>query len=152
MNVLQIANDFCHTKVHKNLFVSLDRLGLNQVIFNPVRDESYVGNNYFESDNTEIVYANVVKPWHRYFYHIKRQIVFKEMLKRIDCKQFNICHASTLLTDGGLAYLLYKKYRIPYMVAVRNTDINGFMDKAPHTWSSARKILLNAERIFFIIF
>ena len=150
MKVLHIANDFCHTKVHKNLFVTLDRLGVEQVIFNPVRDRSHVGNNYFASDTTKIVYANVVKPWYRYFYHLKRMIVFKEMLKRIDCKQFNICHASTLLTDGGLAYLLYKKYRIPYMVAVRNTDINGFMDKAPHTWLSARKILLNAERIFFI--
>ena len=150
MKVLHIANDFCHTKVHRNLFVNLDRLGGEQVIFNPVRDESHVGNNYFESENTQIVYANVVKPWHRYFYHLKRRIVFKEMQKRIDCKQLNICHASTLLTDGGLAYLLYKKYQIPYVVAIRNTDINGFMDKAPHTWSSARKILLNAEKIFFI--
>lgn len=150
MKVLHIANDFCHTKVHKNLFIALDRLGVEQVIFNPVRDESHVGNNYFKSEITDIIYANVVKPWHRYFYHLKRKIVFEEMLKRIDCEQFNICHASTLLTDGGLAYLLYKKYRIPYMVAVRNTDINGFMDKAPHTWLSARKILLNAERIFFI--
>ena len=150
MKILHIANDFCHTKVHKNLFVALDKLGVEQVIYNPVRDKSHVGGNYFESNTTKIVYANVVKPWHRYFYHLKRQIVFKDMLKRIDCEQFNLCHASTLLTDGGLAYLLYKKYHIPYMVAVRNTDINGFMDKAPHTWSSARKILLNAERIFFI--
>lgn len=150
MKVLQIANDFCHTKVHKNLFVNLDHLGIEQVIFNPVRDELHVGGNFFESEKCKIVYAHVVKPWHRYFYHLKRKIVFKEMLKRIDCKQFNICHASTLLTDGGLAYLLYKKYHIPYMVAVRNTDINGFLDKAPHTWLDARKILLNAERIFFI--
>lgn len=150
MRVLQIANDFCHTKVHKNLFMNLDHLGIEQVVFNPVRDESYIGGNFFKSEKCKIVYANVVKPWHRYFYHLKRKMVFKEMLKRIDCKQFNISHASTLLTDGGLAYLLYKKYHIPYIVSVRNTDINGFMDRAPHTWLDARKILLNAERIFFI--
>lgn len=150
MKVLQIANDFCHTKVHVNLFKTLDNLGVNQTIFNPVRDASLVGNNAFEGKNTEIVYAHVVKPWHKYFYHYKRWYVFRQMLKRIDCSQFSICHASTLLTDGGLAYLLWKKYKVPYVVAVRNTDINGFMDRAPHTHRDARNILLHAERIFFI--
>lgn len=150
MKVLQIANDFCHTKVHVNLFKTLDNLGVNQTIFNPVREASHVGNNAFEGKNTEIVYAHVVKPWHKYFYHIKRWYVFRQMLKRIDCRQFCICHASTLLTDGGLAYLLWKKYKVPYVVAVRNTDINGFMDLAPHTHRDARNILLHAERIFFI--
>lgn len=150
MKVLQIANDFCHTKVHVNLFKTLDCLGVSQTIFNPVRDASLVGNNAFEGKNTEIVYAHVVKPWHKYFYHYKRWYVFRQMLKRIDCRQFSICHASTLLTDGGLAYLLWKKYKVPYVVAVRNTDINGFMDRAPHTHRDARNILLHAERIFFI--
>lgn len=150
MKVLQIANDFCHTKVHVNLFRTLDSLGVSQTIFNPVRDASLVGNNAFKGEHTDIVYANVVKPWHKYFYHIKRWYVFRQMLKRIDCRQFSICHASTLLTDGGLAYLLWKKYKVPYMVAVRNTDINGFMDRAPHTHLDARNILLHAERIFFI--
>ena len=150
MKVLQIANDFCHTKVHVNLFKTLDRLGVSQTIFNPVREASLVGNNAFEGEYADIVYANVVKPWHKYFYHIKRWSVFRQMLKRVDCRQFSICHASTLLTDGGLAYLLWKKYKLPYMVAVRNTDINGFMDRAPHTHHDARNILLHAEKIFFI--
>lgn len=150
MKVLQIANDFCHTKVHANLFRTLDSLGVSQTIFNPVREASLVGKNAFEGKNSEIVYAHVVKPWHKYFYHIKRWYVFRQMLKRIDCRQFSICHASTLLTDGGLAYLLWEKYKVPYVVAVRNTDINGFMDRAPHTHRDARNILLHAERIFFI--
>lgn len=150
MNVLQIANDFCHTKVHVNLFKTLDRLGVEQTIFNPVRDASLIGNNSFEGEHTKIVYANVVKPWHRYFYHIKRRHVFSQMLKRIDCSKFDICHATTLLTDGGLAYMMWKKYHIPYLVAVRNTDINGFMDLAPHTHHAAREILLHAEKIIFI--
>ena len=54
------------------------------------------------------------------------------------------------MTDGGVAYKLYKKYHIPYVVSLRNTDINGFLDKMPHTWHDARKILLSAKRIFFI--
>ena len=59
-------------------------------------------------------------------------------------------HATTLLTDGGLAYQLYKQYGIPYIVAVRNTDVNEFLKFMPHTWMDARKILLHAKKIVFI--
>ena len=37
---------------------------------------------------------------------------------------YSLTHATTLLTDGGLAYRFYKQYGIPYIVAVRNTDVN----------------------------
>lgn len=150
MKILHICNDFSASKVHASLYQELDALDIEQTIFSPVRDASLIGNNIFKSLHTDFVYANVVKPYHRYVYHLKRKHVFNEMLKRIDVRQFNLCHATTLLTDGGLAYLLYKKYGIPYVVAVRNTDINGFLDLMPHTWLSARKILLHAARVFFI--
>lgn len=150
MKILHITNDFCHTKVHINLFKNLDDKGVKQIIYTPVREESHIGNNYFEGQNTKIVYSNVVKPFHKYVYHIKRYTVFKDMLNKLDVKSVNLCHASTLFTDGGLAYKLYQKYHIPYVVAVRNTDVNGFMDKLPNTWISGLKILLKAERVFFV--
>ncbi len=59
-------------------------------------------------------------------------------------------HAATLFSDGGVAYKIYKKYHIPYMVAARGTDINGFLNKLPNTWVAGRKILCNAKVIFFI--
>lgn len=150
MKILHITNDFCHTKVHANLFKILDEKGVEQIIYNPVRDLSHIGRNSFEGNHTQIIYSYVVKPFHKYFYHIKRRTVFKDLVKRIDVKEINLSHASTLFTDGGLAYKLYKKYQIPYVVAVRNTDVNGFLAKLPNTWFACIKILLHAERIFFI--
>lgn len=150
MRILQIANDFSRTKVHSNMFRNLDELGVHQVVFNAVKGKDFIGRNAFEAENTEFVYANVVKPYHKYIYHVKIRHVYKEMMKRIDADNIDLCHASTLFTDGGLAYKLYKQYGIPYFVAVRNTDVNGFMNKLPHTWSYGRKILLNADRVFFI--
>ena len=150
MKILHISNDFCHTKVHTSLYRELDTLGVEQTIFNPVRDASLVGRNFFEGQHTDIIYANVVKPWHRYAYHLKRHHVFRELISRINPEEYGLCHATTLLTDGGLAYQLYKLYHIPYIVAVRNADINGFLHQMPHTWQSARQILLFAERIVFI--
>lgn len=150
MKILQIANDFCRTKVHSNLFKELDRIGVEQTVFNAVREEEAIGRNAFESNHANFIYANVVKPFHKYCYHIKRHHVYKEMLNRIDVSEYDVCHASTLFTDGGLAYELYKQYKIPYFVAIRNTDVNEFMGYLPHTWYDGMKILLHAEKIFFI--
>lgn len=150
MKILHISNDFCLTKVHSMLYQELDRMGVEQTVFNPVRDAAHVGRNRFEGQHTDIIYAHVVKPWHKFAYHLKRRHVYNEMLKRIRPQEYSLTHATTLLTDGGLAYMLYKQYGIPYIVAVRNTDVNEFLKFMPHTWMAARKILLHAEKIVFI--
>ena len=152
MRILHIASDFSNTKVHSNLVKELDKLGVEQVVFNPIRTirRNTIGKNEFPAQHTQFVYAVVVKPYHHYLYHVKQHCLFRSLQKRVDVTDINLTHAATLMTDGGVAYKLYKKYHIPYFVAVRDTDINGFLDKMPHTWYDARKILLNAKKIFFI--
>ena len=100
--IMHISNDFCLTKVHSMLYQELDGLGVEQTVFNPVRDSDYVGRNRFEGQHTTIIYAHVVKSWHKYAYHLKRRHVFSEMLKRINPTEYSLTHATTLLTDGGL--------------------------------------------------
>lgn len=152
MLILQIASDFSNTKVHSNLFRELDSLGINQVVFNPIRTirRDTIGKNEFQAQHTRFVYSDVVKPYHHYLYHVKQHCLFRALRNRVDVTDINLTHAATLMTDGGVAYRLYKKYHIPYVVSVRNTDINVFLDKMPHTWCDAKKILLNAQKIFFI--
>lgn len=152
MKILQIASDFSNTKVHSNLVRALDDLGVGQVVFNPIRTirRDTIGRNEFPAQHTQFVYADVVKPYHHYLYHVKQHCLFSALQKRVNVGEINLVHAATLMTDGGVAYRIYKKYHIPYVVSVRNTDINGFLDKMPHTWHDAKKILLNAKRIFFI--
>lgn len=152
MKIIHIASDFSNTKVHSNLVRELDNLGVCQVVFNPIRTirKNTVGKNEFPAQHTQFVYAIVVKPYHHYMYHVKQHCLFRALQKRVDVTDINLTHAATLMTDGGVAYKLFKKYHIPYVVSLRNTDINGFLDKMPHTWYDARRILLNAKRIFFI--
>ena len=152
MHILHISNDFSNTKVHANLYKELEILGVSQTVFNPIHvmKRNTIGRNEFDAVHTRFVYADVVRPFHRYTYHIKRIIVFHALQKKVDLNSIDLVHASTLFTDGGQAYRIYKQYHIPYVVAVRNTDINGFLDLLPHTWPAGRKILCNAKMIFFI--
>lgn len=43
MKILHICNDFAGSKVHVNLTKQLDGMGVNQVVYCPVRDKQNVG-------------------------------------------------------------------------------------------------------------
>lgn len=150
MKILQISNDFFGSKVHANLFKELSKQGIGQTIYCPVRSAEQVGGNNFDAKETTVIYDYIIKPYHRYVYHIKRSVIFCSLQKKVDLQEIDLVHAATLFSDGGQAYKIYKKYHIPYVVAVRNTDINGFLDLLPNTWPAGKKILRNAKMIFFI--
>lgn len=150
MNVLHLCNDFCGSKVHENLYKSLDTLDVQQTVFTYFRDINLNGRNAFESTKTEFVYSNVLHLYHRALYHLKIRDVYRELQKRVDLSSFDCVHAVTLFSDGALAYRVKQDYGKPYMVSVRNTDVNTFLGYAPHTWHLGRKVLLNASKIVFI--
>lgn len=151
MHILHISSDFSNTAVHANLYKQLDKLGVEQTIFNPIRviRRETIGRNEFEGEHTRFVYADVVKPFHHYVYHIKQHRIYRELRKKVSIEGVDLCHATTLFTDGGQAYRLFMKYNIPYIVAVRSTDY-AFLRKAPHAHIAAKKILLNASKIVFV--
>ena len=150
MNILHISNGFANSKVHSNLTAALDKLGIEQTVYCPVRDEKLLGGNQFEGDHIHFVYSLCIKPWYKYVYHFKKWVLSRDLKKRIDLNRFDIIHASTLFSDGGLALMSFKKYGTPYIVAVRNTDINHYIKSLRHTHKTGREILLNASKIVFI--
>lgn len=150
MKILHLCNDFCGSKVHANLYKSLDSLGVKQTVFTYFRDANLEGKNSFEATGTEFIYSNVLHLYHRALYHLKIRDVYQELQNRVDLSSFDCVHAVTLFSDGALAYRVKKDYGKPYVVSVRNTDVNTFLGYAPHTWHLGRKVLLNASRIVFI--
>lgn len=149
MHILHLSNDFAGSKVHNSLYKALSERDIKQTIYCPVRNEELIGKNKVVAEGTNVVYDYVIKPFYRYVYHIKRHAIFRSLIKKIDLDGIDLCHAATLFSDGGLAYKIFKKYNVPYVVAVRNTDIS-FLNKLPHTWLAGHKILSNAEKIIFI--
>lgn len=150
MKVLQITNDFAGSKVHSNLFKKLDDLGVEQVVYCPIRSENLFDSNRFEGLHIDFIYSYVIRPWYKYFYHYKKRVLYSDMKNKVDLSSIDLIHAATLFSDGALAYEAYKEYDIPYVLAVRNTDINAFAKLQPHTWAFGRKILLHASKIYFI--
>lgn len=62
----------------------------------------------------------------------------------------DLIHAHTLFSDGSLAYHYFKDHGIPYVVAIRSSDVDVFLKYKPWLQSFGRKIVENASYIVFI--
>ena len=150
MKILHICNDYCGSKVHCNLYKELDKLGVEQTMYTCCRVGNEDGKNAFEGQHTNFIYRCVLTTKHRFLYHLKIRKSYIGLDKAVNAKEYDMAHAVTLFADGAVAYKLYKEYGLPYVVTVRNTDINEFLAVAPHTWPLALKVLRNARKIIFI--
>lgn len=150
MKILHICNDFGYSKVHANLYRELDALGVEQTVFTFYGGEDRTGRNRFEAERTSFVYRNILKPYHRFFFHKKVNTVYHSLIQSIHPVEYDLSHAVSVFSNGPLSYKLYKDYGVPYVVAVRSTDINTFLRIAPHSWALGLKVLLHAKRIIFI--
>ena len=86
----------------------------------------------------------------KFFYFNKQKKIFDALNTKCNIENYNLIHAYTLFTDGNCAYNCKRKYGIPYVVAIRNTDINDFLKKIPFFRKKGIRIMENAERIFFL--
>jgi glycosyltransferase involved in cell wall biosynthesis len=152
MNILHICNDFSYSKVHANLYLNLDKFGFQQTIYHPLRDINNIGKNVFDfhNQNSKIFYSRLLKNYHRLFFRQKIKYLYNDIRQKIDFKKIDMQYATTLFSDGALAYKIYNNFKIPYIVALRNTDINLFLKVRPDLYVLGKNILLNAQKIIFI--
>lgn len=152
MHVLHIANDYAGSKVYSQLVAALDACGLRQTVFTVVRSASAVGRNRVEflNQGSVIHYADNFRWYHRLLFREKMRSNYVALCSRVDVHAVDYVHAHTLFSDGILALKLKKQFGIPYVVSVRNTDLNLYMRYMPHTWMVGRQILQEADKIIFI--
>src|SRR5699024_10519553 len=63
----------------------------------------------------------------RMFYYRKQNKIINDLTNRHNVSDFSIVHAHSLFTNGYVAMKLKEFYNIPYIVTVRNTDMNIFL-------------------------
>lgn len=151
--VLHITNDFAGSSVYKNLVSALDNLGTAQIVYTPVRDAKKIGLNHvnLEHPNSQIVYSDILdKTLDRVLYRRKIEKIFRDLESKIILPHVEIIHAHTWFSDGGVAYQAKMKYGIPYILAIRSSDMAFFYRFLFWQRNFAEKILKNAEKIIFI--
>lgn len=154
MHILHISNSYGGTAVYEHLYTELDELGIRQTVYVPLnyKNHSRVGNQMidFKTQGSRIVYSTILKSWHRVLYKAKIHRIVDDLEKSMNLKDVDMIHASTQCMDGAVAYEIHCKTGIPYITAIRNTDVNDYYKV--FFWYKAyfSKILLKAEKIIFI--
>lgn len=149
--ILHICSEYSNRPLYSNLVKKLDEQGDAQTVYVPVRRESDINKHKVNSTSAvSYQYSYILNPLLRFFYFQKIKKISRDIIKHISLDKLNVMHAHTLYTNGGPAYLIKKKTGVPYLVAIRNTDLSVFFKYFPHIRSFGMRILENAEAIVLI--
>lgn len=126
----------------------MDNLKNNNLEFKVFAPCDY--NNIYEGNEEYLVQEKCFNKFDRLIFHYKYNKVYNALLAKIQVEDYDILHAHSLFSNGYIAYRIFQKYNIPYIVAVRNTDINVFFKYFVYLRKLGINILKNAKRIIFI--
>lgn len=151
--LLHISSAFAIQKIYVNLVESLSRKGREQIVYVPVRNSNQIDGNRRDSiPNCDYHYSLILKDnlWFKVRYKRKIRIILQDLLSKVKIDDVGLVHAHFLFSDGGVAYLLNKRYGIPYVVSVRATDLFYFFRLMIHQRNFGNRIMSTAERVIFI--
>jgi glycosyltransferase involved in cell wall biosynthesis len=151
ITVLHICADYSKQRLYKELVSALAEIGVNQIILVPVRTIGEVG-AYDVQDyrNVKVVYAHILNNLDRIFFFRKINRIYDYIIKNKLVEGVDLVHAHFLFSDGGVGYLLKTRLNIPFITAVRNTDLNVFWKYLFHLRSFGLKIAKNSSNLIFI--
>lgn len=147
MKILHINSYYLGTRLYQNLFDALEKLNIKEDVYVFTNKGSVLDiSKYPPNIHINKCYNGI----DRYVFHVKHLKVLRDIQRKIDIKKYSMIHAHSLFSNGYIAYRLKEKFNVPYIVAVRNTDVNLFFNRLIYLRPMGVKILLNAQKIIFI--
>jgi len=136
MKVLHLSSDFLFTPLYQELLARIEYNDIHNIMYSPVAYEAA-----YNEMPSHIIVSECFNKYDAFFYHLKQNKIFKDINQKVDIQQFNLLHAHFLFSNGFTARRIKQRYNIPYIVAVRNTDINVFFKYMIHLRGTGIKIL-----------
>ncbi len=148
--VLYIDGNYPLHSLHRELVSGLADLGNEMTVFVPMKGKELDGKYNSDHENVHIIYSDILNNLDRVFFLNKIRRIASEIEKNVEMSKVDCILAGTVYSDGGVAYLLHKKYKIPYSVAVRETDVTYHMKWRHYLDSFAKKVLDASTNIIFL--
>jgi glycosyltransferase involved in cell wall biosynthesis len=153
MRILHICNDYINSDVYKLQYKKFAERGFYQQVFHPLRRvNKNLAKNIPSDEFVQIQFSRILQIKHKFFFRLKIKFLYKDLKKQVNLKNEKpeLTIATTLYSDGALAFKLFKDYGIPYIICVRHTDINFFKKYRKDLTFLEYKIISNAKHIVFI--
>lgn len=147
MKVLHINSYYSVSSFYRNLYDKQIEKGLDLDVFVPVSSSSKSSDLLM--DEYTKVSANHSK-CDRFIFHLKHNKIYKDIRNNYNISDYSVIHAHSLFSNGYIALKLKKEYGTPYVVAVRNTDVNTFFKYMINLRKIGLNILKESEKIIFL--
>ncbi len=147
MNVLHINSYYNGSVFYRHLFAAQEALGEHVRVFVPMAKGD-------KGARTDYGPWSDVSPNHgkydRLIFQLKHAKVLRDARTRYGGGGYDVIHAHSLFSNGYIAMKLSEQLGIPYVVAVRGTDVNTFFPRMPHLRGLGRRVLRGAARVIFL--
>lgn len=151
MKILHIANGYSQSKLYKELISKLIKFIDLQYVFVPLRDSKSFDKFKIKNKKVIFFYSLIITSFfYRIFFPLKIRKSVKAINKNTNVSNYNVLHAHSLFSDGAVAMKFFKRYKIPFIIAVRNTDINIFLKYLLYLKPLGKKILKQSSKIVFL--
>ncbi len=148
--VLYINGNYPHHSLHSELVSKLADLGHEITVFVPMKGKSLEGKYVCKHPMVEVLYSDCLKTSDKLLFMRKIHRIVQQIKKDVDVSKVDCILAGTLYSDGMAAYMLRKKYGIPFSVAVRQTDITYQMKWRPYLNGFVKQLLQEASKVIFL--
>lgn len=150
--VLHVASDYPGSPVLHELIAHFSEKWLQRTcVYVPMRvTHEFLGQHEFEADCVPVLYSKDYTEFDRLFYHRKCSKILAAIRRQVELSGVGLVHAHTLFSAGGVALRLKRQFGIPYIVAVRNSDLNVYFKFGRHLRAFALDVLQNAAKVFFL--
>lgn len=151
MKVLHVAGAFAQHPLYPQLLAHLGDFVDRQFVYAPVRTAREAAQEPLPRNETiDYELSHILRRRHRLLFRTKIRMICRALKRRVDPSDFDVVHAHTLYSDGAVAWSLNKSFGLPYVIAVRNTDMNFFMRWRPDLLATGRRVLDGAEKVIFL--
>lgn len=151
IRILHINSYFKTNSVHLEFVRALAGFGFKQRVFFPTgasrsakRLAEQLANDAYMHEIP--VFGGLV----RHLWPIKMLLTYRAALTVFKVERPDVIHAHTLITNGLIAYFLKKYYGVPYVVTVRNTDLDVFFRKIPFFSYVGLKVMAAATTVMVL--
>jgi len=144
MKVMHLNSYYATGIFYKNLYDEQVKRGIDIDVFVSTSTPA----NYDLGEYTTVS-RNHYK-FDRYLFHLKHFKIYKDIKKQYKMSDYAVVHAHSLFSNGYIAMKIKRDFGVPYIVAVRDTDINPFLKYMIYLRKLGINILKEAAKIIFL--
>lgn len=151
MDILNINSYYYSSTVHKEMRNYLIEHKVDSLTYVPLC-KGYVPRVECQyAPEANVIHSNCYNNIDKYIFTLKNKKIVDDIVRHdIKFDQYKCAHAHSLFSNGVIALKIKNKYALPYVVTVRDTDLNIFFRYRVNLRKIGITIIENASAVVFL--